>query len=250
MARRVAAALALVDLPGLEQRRVHEMSGGQRQRVALARALVLQPAVLLLDEPLSALDLKLRQMLQDELKRIQRRSGTTFVFVTHDQDEALRLSDRIAVVNRGRIEQVGTPDEIYDQPGSAFVARFVGDTNMLPGRIAAVAPGRAAITLDGFGITTEAPCHAPMSPGDPAALSVRPENVQLGAAGGQAATVTDITYAGARIRYALQAGSVNLLADVAIRPGSGERLQPGAHTTVGWAANDSVIVPIDEGASA
>ena len=250
VARRVAAALALVDLPGLEQRRVHEMSGGQRQRVALARALVLQPAVLLLDEPLSALDLKLRQMLQDELKRIQRRSGTTFVFVTHDQDEALRLSDRIAVVNRGRIEQVGTPDEIYDQPGSAFVARFVGDTNMLPGRIAAVAPGRVAITLDELGITMEAPCHAPVSPGGRAALSVRPENMQLGAADGQAATVTDVAYAGARIRYALQAGSLPLLADVTIRPGRGERLRPGVHTTVAWAANDSVIVPIDEGASA
>ena len=250
VARRVAAALAMVDLLGMEQRRVHEMSGGQRQRVALARALVLQPAVLLLDEPLSALDLKLRQMLQDELKRIQRRSGTTFVFVTHDQDEALRLSDRIAVVNRGRVEQVGTPDEIYDQPGSAFVARFVGDTNMLPGRVAAVAPGCVAITLDGLGITMEAPCHASVSPGGRAALSVRPENIQLGAAGGQAATVRDVAYAGARVRYALEAGGLALLVDVAIRPGRGERLRCGSHTTVAWAASDSVIVPIDEGASA
>jgi ABC-type Fe3+/spermidine/putrescine transport system ATPase subunit len=251
VARRVGAALAMVDLPGLERRRVHEMSGGQRQRVALARALVLQPAVLLLDEPLSALDLKLRQMLQDELKQIQRRSGTTFVFVTHDQDEALRLSDRIAVVNHGRIEQVGTADEIYDRPCSAFVAGFVGDTNMLPGCIAAAAgPGRAAITLDGLGITMEAPCHAAVSPGKRAALSVRPENLQLGAAGGRAAKVTDVAYAGARIRYALQAGSLPLLADVAVRPGGGERMQPGAQTTVAWSAGDSVIVPVNEGATA
>ena len=249
VSRRVAAALAMVDLPGLEDRRVHEMSGGQRQRVALARALVLQPAVLLLDEPLSALDLKLRQMLQDELKHIQRRSGATFVFVTHDQDEALRLSDRIAVINRGRLEQVGTADEIYDRPCSAFVARFVGDTNMLAGRIAAASPGRVAITLDGLGCTVEAPCHAPVSPGCPAALSVRPENLQLGAPGGVAATVTDVTYAGARVRYALQGGGHTLLADIAVRPGQAQRMQPGASTTVGWTPADCVIVPIEEGAA-
>ena len=247
IAGRVAAALAMVDLPGLEHRRVHEMSGGQRQRVALARALVLQPAVLLLDEPLSALDLKLRQMLQDELKHIQRRSGATFVFVTHDQDEALRLSDRIAVVNRGRIEQVGTADAIYDRPCSAFVARFVGDTNMLPGRIADAAPGRVAIALDGLGRTLAAPCHAAVSAGSPAALSIRPENLRLGATDGLPATVTDVTYAGARIRYALQAAGRPLVADVAIRPASGERLRPGAATTVTWDAEDSVIVPRDEG---
>ena len=250
IARRVTEALAMVDLTGLEGRRVHEMSGGQRQRVALARALVLQPAVLLLDEPLSALDLKLRQMLQDELKHIQRRSGATFVFVTHDQDEALRLSDRIAVVNRGRLEQVGTAAEIYDRPCSAFVARFVGDTNMLPGRIAASAPDRVAIALDGLGRTLDAPCHAAVSSGSPAALSVRPENLCLGAPDGLPATVTGVTYAGARIRYALQVAGRSLLADVAVRPGGGERLHPGATTSVSWAAADSVIVPTDEGAVA
>ena len=251
VAQRVAAALAMVDLPGSQGRRVHEMSGGQRQRVALARALVLHPAVLLLDEPLSALDLKLRQMLQDELKHIQRRSGATFVFVTHDQDEALRLSDQIAVVNRGRLEQVGAPAEIYDQPRTAFVARFVGDTNMLPGRIAAAAPDRVAIALDGMARTLDAPCHAAVAPGSPAALSVRPENLCLGAADGLPAIVTGATYAGARIRYALQVAGRSLLADITVRPGSCSgscgRLQPGAATTVSWAATDSVIVPIDEG---
>ena len=247
IARRVAEALAMVDLAGSEGRRVHEMSGGQRQRVALARALVLHPAVLLLDEPLSALDLKLRQMLQDELKQIQRRSGATFVFVTHDQDEALRLSDRIAVVNRGRLEQVGTAAEIYDRPCSAFVARFVGDTNMLPGRIAAAGPGRVEIALDGIGRTLDAPCHIAVASGSLAALSIRPENLCLGAADGLPAIVTDATYAGARIRYAIQVTGRSLLADVPVRPGSGDRLQPGAATTVSWAAADSVIVPIDEG---
>ncbi len=250
IARRVAAALSMVDLPGLENRKVHEMSGGQRQRVALARALVLHPAVLLLDEPLSALDLKLRQMLQDELKHIQRRSGATFVFVTHDQDEALRLSDRIVVVNRGRIEQAGTADEIYDRPCSAFVARFVGDTNMLPGRITAVALGHATIVLDGLPRTLEAPCHTKVGVGDDALLSLRPENLRLDDGEGLPALVTDVTYAGARIRYTLQAGGRTLVAEVTVRPGGGQRLQPGAATSVGWSPGDSVIVPSSDGVAA
>jgi ABC-type Fe3+/spermidine/putrescine transport system ATPase subunit len=169
------------------------------------------------------------------------------VFVTHDQDEALRLSDRIAVVNRGRLEQVGTASEIYDRPCSAFVARFVGDTNMLPGRIAAAGPDRVEIALDGIDRTLDAPCHVAVASGSLAALSIRPENLCLGAADGLPAIVTDVTYAGARIRYALQVTGRSLLADVAVRPGSGDRLQPGAATTVSWAAADSVIVPIDEG---
>jgi ABC-type Fe3+/spermidine/putrescine transport system ATPase subunit len=145
------------------------------------------------------------------------------------------------------VEQVGTAAEIYDRPCSAFVARFVGDTNMLPGSIATAAPGRVTITLDGLGRTQEAPCHAVVSSGNPAALSIRPENLCLGAAGGLPATVTDVTYAGARVRYALQVNGHSLLADVAVRPGGGERLQSGAATTVSWAARDSVIVPIDDG---
>lgn len=242
-ARRVADALQLVDLPGSQDRRIHEMSGGQRQRVALARALVLQPDVLLLDEPLSALDLKLRQMLQDELKRIQRRSRATFVFVTHDQDEALRLSDRIAVVNRGRIEQVGTADDIYDRPRSAFVASFVGDTNLLPGRVVAVGPGTATVELDGLG-TVVAPCYAALAAGAAAALSVRPENLGIGEASATLqAVVAGVAYAGARVRYTLDAGGRTLLADVASRPGDQRRLAAGSPVRVGWSAADCVIVP-------
>ncbi len=153
--RRVEEMLELVRLPDLAARRPAQLSGGQRQRVALARALINHPRVLLLDEPLGALDLKLRQQMQVELKAIQQRVGITFIFVTHDQEEALTMSDRIAVFNRGRIEQVGTPAEVYEHPNSAFVAGFVGVSNLISGPLA------AAIT------------------GSPAMFSVRPEKIRL-----------------------------------------------------------------------
>jgi ABC-type Fe3+/spermidine/putrescine transport system ATPase subunit len=127
---KVSDALALVDLDGFGQRRVQQLSGGQKQRVALARALVLQPSVLLLDEPLSALDAKLRRQLQQELKSLQRQTSTTFIFVTHDQEEALSLADRVAVFNAGRVEQFGAPQELYGTPATRFVAEFVGDANI------------------------------------------------------------------------------------------------------------------------
>jgi ABC-type Fe3+/spermidine/putrescine transport system ATPase subunit len=129
--RRAREMLELVRLDGVERRKPSELSGGQQQRVALARALVMNPKVLLLDEPLGALDLSVRKQLQIELKRIQSEVGVTFVYVTHDQDEALAMSDRVAVMNEGRIEQIGTPREIYDRPGSEFVASFIGDTNLI-----------------------------------------------------------------------------------------------------------------------
>ena len=131
IARRVAAALALVALTGLEERKPGQLSGGQQQRVALARALVVEPPVLLCDEPLGALDRKLRQQMQFELKELQRRLGVTLVFVTHDQEEALAMSDRIAVMNKGKVEQVGSPTEIYERPRTRFVADFIGEINLL-----------------------------------------------------------------------------------------------------------------------
>jgi putative spermidine/putrescine transport system ATP-binding protein len=153
IAERVEAALALVALTGLERRRPAQLSGGQQQRVALARALVVEPPVLLCDEPLGALDRKLRQQMQFELKELQKRLGVTLVFVTHDQEEALAMSDRIAVMNRGRIEQVGAPTEIYEKPRTRFVADFIGEINILddrgtpralrPEKIKLVAPGEA-----------------------------------------------------------------------------------------------------------
>ncbi|BAL99972.1 putative ABC transporter ATP-binding protein [Caldilinea aerophila DSM 14535 = NBRC 104270] len=134
--RRVEEMLALVQLSGFEHRKPTQLSGGQRQRVALARALINQPRVLLLDEPLGALDLKLRQQMQVELKSLQQRLGITFVFVTHDQEEALSMSDRVAVFNQGKIEQIGSPMEIYERPQTAFVANFVGVSNMIAGALA------------------------------------------------------------------------------------------------------------------
>ena len=145
----VSRFLGLVGLAGFERRRIGQLSGGQKQRVALARSLVLEPAILLLDEPLSALDLQLRRQLQVELKSIQRQLATTFVFVTHDQEEATLLSDIIVVMDGGRVQQVGTPGEIYRRPTSPFVARFVGDINMLPGRIVSIDAASAEIDVGG-----------------------------------------------------------------------------------------------------
>ena len=141
IARRVGEALDLVRLPGYQRRRAHQLSGGQQQRVALARALVNRPTVLLLDEPLGALDLKLRRQLQVELKRIQTEVGITFVYVTHDQEEALTMSDRIAVMNSGHVEQLGTPEELYERPATRFVADFIGTTNLMVGTVSAVESG-------------------------------------------------------------------------------------------------------------
>ncbi len=152
-ADRAREMLGLVRLPEIEQRKPRQLSGGQQQRVALARALVMEPRVLLLDEPLGALDLKVRKELQIELKRIQERVGVTFVYVTHDQDEALAMSDRVAVMNAGRIEQIGTPAEVYDAPATPFVAEFIGDTNFIRrnGRTIAVRPERLRLVRQADG---------------------------------------------------------------------------------------------------
>jgi ABC-type Fe3+/spermidine/putrescine transport system ATPase subunit len=154
--QRAREMLELVRLEGIERRKPSELSGGQQQRVALARALVMSPKVLLLDEPLGALDLSVRKQLQIELKRIQSEVGVTFIYVTHDQDEALAMSDRVAVMNEGRIEQVGTPSEIYDRPGSEFVASFIGDTNLIRrnGSTIAVRAERMQVARDTAGAGT------------------------------------------------------------------------------------------------
>jgi putative spermidine/putrescine transport system ATP-binding protein len=182
---RALQTLALVQLAGFERRRPAQLSGGQRQRVALARALVNQPSVLLLDEPLGALDLKLRQQMQIELKDIQRRVGLTFVYVTHDQEEALTMSDRLAVFSHGRIEQVGTPAEVYEQPATGFVAGFVGVSNVLEGDAARAITGSA---------------HA---------FTIRPEKISLGEpdrpVGRDQASATgrvgEVVYLGSTTRY-------------------------------------------------
>src|SRR5207253_1027002 len=169
-------ALELVSLTGLDARRPHQLSGGQRQRVALARALVCRPQVLLLDEPLSALDAKLRQAMQLELKRLQRQLGLTFVFVTHDQEEALTMSDRIAIVNGGRIEQLGTAHEIYHHPATRFAADFVGDANLLTAELLQLDALNARVRLSG-GLELVVPASAWPAGAKTALLTIRPEKI-------------------------------------------------------------------------
>jgi putative spermidine/putrescine transport system ATP-binding protein len=185
--RRVADALSLVKLVGVEARRPHQLSGGQQQRVALARALVVRPRVLLLDEPFSALDRHLRTAMQIELKEIQRKLGVTTIFVTHDQGEALSLSDRIAVMFEGRIRQVGTPEELYRRPADRRVAAFVGDVNVLGARLERIDAATAHVTL---GATTLAVPREPLQqagPGDPVDVFVRPEQLYFAAPGSSVA---------------------------------------------------------------
>lgn len=196
--RRAEAALEMVRLPGYGDRKPHELSGGQRQRVAFARAVVFEPKVLLMDEPLGALDLKLREAMQDEIRLVQRRIGCTVIYVTHDQGEALAMSDRIAVMNEGRIEQVGTPAEIYDRPRNAFVAQFVGETNFLPCR---VADGR--LWVDGEPLNLAPP--AGLGPTWSGRLALRPDYVERAGAGAGgpriACTVIDVAFHGGSFRY-------------------------------------------------
>ena len=184
--RAVEEMLRLVSLEGFEERRPGQLSGGQRQRVALARALINQPSVLLLDEPLGALDLKLRKQMQAELARLQRRVGITFVYVTHDQDEALSMSDRIAVMDRGRVLQVGTPTEIYRDPADRFVMEFMGSPNVFAGRVERSGNGGADVAIPGVGVVRARHAGSGLGAGAAATVLVRPECVRLSAAPGAA----------------------------------------------------------------
>jgi spermidine/putrescine transport system ATP-binding protein len=205
---RVAEALRLVELEGREQRRPRQLSGGQQQRVALARALVNRPRALLLDEPLGALDLKLRRAMQLELKRIQREVGITFVYVTHDQEEALTMSDRLAVMNAGRIEQLGTPRDLYERPATRFVADFLGTSNVLGGRLERAGDGWALAGL-GAGERVLIRGADGLHAGQEVEIVVRPEKMALRAVGdpppdGQCAlrcTVTEVAYLGTSTSY-------------------------------------------------
>ena len=219
--RLVEEMLALVELSGFGARRPAELSGGQRQRVALARALVNRPRVLLLDEPLGALDLHLRQQMHVELMTIQQRVGITFVFVTHDQEEALTMSDRIAVVNCGRIEQMGTPAEVYEEPATEFVADFVGTSNILRGEVA-----RRWIGRDGI-------------------FSLRPEKIRLVAPGASApagfcaatGTIRDLVYAGMVSRYSVEldgGGAVSVVAQNVASSARDAGAQRGQAVTLTW----------------
>ncbi|MBL8589413.1 MAG: ABC transporter ATP-binding protein, partial [Methylobacteriaceae bacterium] len=229
---RVREAMALVGLAGFEGRYPRAMSGGQQQRVALARALVIKPALLLLDEPLSNLDAKMREEMQEELRRIQRSVGTTTVLVTHDQHEAMALSDRIVVMNRGRVEQIGAPDHVYSHPATAFVAGFLGRTNVL----AAQGDGAGRVEVDGFAIGLAAPQGR-------LALAVRPERLALAGEGaaGFPARVTGRVFQGSHWLLAAEsaAGPVTLM-----RQNDGARVpEPGEAIRLAFDAADATLLP-------
>jgi spermidine/putrescine transport system ATP-binding protein len=247
--RRVSEILEVVRLTEFASRRPAQLSGGQQQRVALARALVNLPKALLLDEPLGALDLKLRHAMQFELKRIQREVGITFVYVTHDQEEALTMSDRIAVMSDGRVEQIGTPTEIYDNPSTVFVAGFIGQANLWAATVTDRSSTSATVSALG-GSTLTGSCVADsVHTGAPVTLMVRPERISISmnppSGGMQAvnATVTDLTFQGPVVRLALSApdGSpiiANIEPDADL-----PLLRPGDRVWASWAPTAACVLP-------
>ncbi|MEU4579164.1 ABC transporter ATP-binding protein [Nonomuraea sp. NPDC023979] len=239
-------ALELVKLDGYETRFPDQLSGGQQQRVALARAIVFRPALLLMDEPLGALDKRLREHMRVEIKRLQRSLGATVIYVTHDQGEALTMADRVAVMNDGAVEQLGTPTDLYARPASAFVADFVGETNFFQGRAVPGADGRIGVVLDG-----DRPDHlrevenaASLTPGSRVEVGVRPENISLlpvESAGTPAVpgTVSEVLYEGATALHVVETAIGNLNARLSI-----ENLQETR-----WAVGDQVAVHWDSRAA-
>ncbi|MFO1057581.1 MAG: ABC transporter ATP-binding protein [Dongiaceae bacterium] len=239
---RVGKALDMVRLPGVEKKLPAELSGGQQQRIALARAIVIEPDVLLLDEPLSALDANLREEMRIELKAIQREVGITTIFVTHDQEEALAMSDRIVVMNHGRIEQEGTPEEVYRRPASRFVASFLGQSNLLEGRVAGPAPGGATVALDG-GQSLQVAVPG-VAPGTAVTVVVRAQRVRVGAtpAPGDnrlAAQVAATAYLGGTAAYQLAAGPLRLQA---INTIEGRVFRDGEAVELAIAPTDCVLL--------
>jgi putative spermidine/putrescine transport system ATP-binding protein len=206
IARLVDEALALVKLPDHGGRLPRQLSGGQQQRVALARAMVYRPALLLMDEPLGALDRKLREQLQLEIKRVHRERGISVLYVTHDQEEALTMSDRIAVFNKGRIEQIGTPEELYDRPATRFVASFIGDTNLIEGRVLGVAGGICEIETAAGRIVASA--RTLLAAGAAVFVAVRPERVVLApmqaAGAGLEGVITEQVFLGTSRKYVIR----------------------------------------------
>jgi spermidine/putrescine transport system ATP-binding protein len=246
--RRVVEMLDVVRMGAFSHRKPAQLSGGQQQRVALARALVNKPAALLLDEPLAALDLKLRQAMQLELKRIQRETEVTFVFVTHDQQEALTMSDRIAVMSDGWVEQIGTPTEIYDRPASAFVAGFIGEANLLPGSVITRTVDSVEVKLAGRSLPVQADTGQ-FGSGEDALVMVRPERVRIERrdpgepAVGIEATITQIIFRGPTIHVELQTDEGTPV--VAVVPGlhSLDGLRAGERAWAVWDSSDAYLVP-------
>ena len=239
--RKVKEMLELVQLEEFEKRKPSELSGGQKQRVAIARALVNNPKVLLLDEPLGALDLQLRRTMQSELKKLQKRLGITFIYITHDQEEAINMSDRIVVMNQGVFEQIGCPDEVYNHPKTSFVATFVGNANIIKGVVERVVQdkalvvackGKALVDLNG----------ETLRPGEQVTLAVRSENISLDedCGCGLEATVEEKTFSGGLLRMVLRAEDGSTL--VSSRYGIDANVQVGQKVCFRWESNQAVLV--------
>ncbi|HET9681546.1 MAG TPA: ABC transporter ATP-binding protein [Candidatus Limnocylindrales bacterium] len=256
---RVSEMLDLVELPGYERRKPGQLSGGQAQRVALARALVNRPAVLLLDEPLGALDLKLRKQMQVELKRIQQEVGITFIYVTHDQEEAMTMSDRIAVMNRGRYEQLGDPEVLYERPKTRFVAGFLGVSNLLPATRDGTADGYAGFRL-ADGTTVRVPAGILDGQADPLAIGVRPEKIRMSETGTEVAAqmnrlsgvIADASYIGVSTQYIVELPGgprVTVYEQNVERATKSELWTRGEHVQLAWLPEHSFVVA-DSGAAA
>jgi putative spermidine/putrescine transport system ATP-binding protein len=241
--RRVTDALRQVGLSGFGDRYQRQLSGGEQQRVALARVLVTEPRILLLDEPLSALDKSLREEMKFWIKDLQRKLNITTIYVTHDQDEALTMSDRIAVMQKGKIVQVGTPEAIYERPETLFVTSFIGHSNVLDVSVLAKPDFELLLRLGDWSIA--APVSAFSKIDMAARLAIRPENVIIGEKPGAPiqlpATVLDVTYRGPLLRYRLRLGTQELFAEVQNQAGH-QRYEPGTAVTIGWDPSCSVVL--------
>jgi spermidine/putrescine ABC transporter ATP-binding subunit len=246
--RRVTDALALVRLERFGDRYARQLSGGQQQRVAIARAVVFQPKVVLMDEPLGALDKNLRFEMQVEIKDIQRRLGMTVVYVTHDQEEAMNMSDRIGIMNGGRVEQVGAPTEMYERPTSKFIGRFLGEANLLEGELRDVAGQDATIVLTGQ-VAFRATVPKPIAPGTRVSLFVRPERVRLVGSGAaipntQTNAATGVirrrSFLGNVMRYAVEVAGAEMTVD--LQNAGSQNFEPGDPVALSWAVRDSLIL--------
>ena len=243
---RVRRALRIVRLDGLEARRPGQLSGGQQQRVAIARALVFEPELVLMDEPLGALDRRLREELQYEIRRIHRDLGVTMLYVTHDQQEALVMSDRVAVFRAGRVEQIATPEALYEEPERAFVARFIGENNRLAGRVTSIG-GDDVCTVDVGGRAVQALRVAPCAPGDAATLSIRPERVAVAPEPGLYtnefdAGIEDITFLGDHLRLRVSVcGRSDFVVKIPNMVGHGAVIK-GDRIRIGWTPTDCRVL--------
>jgi len=244
----VQEALELVQLQGFEKRMPNELSGGQQQRVAIARAIVNQPALLLLDEPLGALDLQLRRQMQLELKRLQKRLGVTFIYITHDQEEALNMSDRIAVMRNGNFEQIGTPMEVYSHPKTSYVARFVGSANILKGTVSSV-NGQVVEFRNHNGTGFLRKNSAPVTPGQTVTIAVRGEMVKLAPPhpdhpAGLEAVVREKTFAGGVLQVTLTLADGSEM--VSKHHGIDLPFAPGDRVVATWEPDHAVFVDLEE----